>query len=66
MRLETRIRKMEETLFGNIERRLVVLFKSCEQTEAEVLAERPEIDPQDPKLNIVFVSWFSDSEPGSK
>ena len=66
MKLQTRIKKAEEVIFGNTERRLVVLFKPFEKTEEEVLAERPDIDPEDPRLNIVFVSWFSDSEPGSK
>jgi hypothetical protein len=64
--LLSRVRRLEQKAEEKTGKRVVVLFKPAELTEEEVLADRSEIDPEDPSLNIVFVSWFSDSEPGSK
>ena len=69
MKIERRIKKIEEQL--TLGRRFEVITLEPEETEQESLAKRPDLDPEDPRLDVVFIKTFADAgaipeEPADK
>lgn len=64
--LKSRVRILEEKAGRKVGRRLVILWKGADQTEDQVLKDRPDINREDPTIDLIFMQWFGEGEPGNR
>jgi hypothetical protein len=57
-----RVRKLEERADQTQGRRIVLVWKDNTESETEALARRPDINPNDPLIELVFVQWLGEVE----
>jgi hypothetical protein len=57
-----RVRKLEERADQTQGGRIVLVWKDNTESEAEALSRRPDINPNDPLIELVFVQWLGEVE----